>query len=97
MKEKGKDRRVKRVREREEGRLKGRGGREMEKRGKRGGESICFLSGVQLEEEQTTKEGEEEEEWDQPENLSHTHRLAQGKNLSTSSWEQARVCVCVCV
>lgn len=37
-----------------------------EEKGERGGESICFLSGVQLEEEQTTKEEEEEEEEEVP-------------------------------
>ena len=69
----------------------------MEKRGKRGGESICFLSGVQLEEEQTTKE-EEAEEGEVPASLrtcltqTHTCRLPQGNNPS-----YFLLCVFVCI
>lgn len=68
----------------EEERLK----EEEEKREKEGreGDSICFLSGVQLEVEQTTKEEEEVEEEEKEEVpaslrtcLIHTCRLPQGK------------------
>lgn len=65
--------------------------KEEERREKEGreGDSICFLSGVQLEVEQTTKEEEEEEKEEvlaRPENLFHTHvQASSGKEMTPTS------------
>lgn len=59
--------------------MKRREGRE------RGGESICFLSGIQLEEEQMTKEEEEEEEVRAGLRTCITHDFLREKTNRTSS------------